>query len=166
MADKGPVKFSGRGIMFTVYDHTRDFFPGIKSTISVVARAIEEAIDAGHDEPESLARYLTTTTFPQIKDRSVKFNSVLKAGDVVGANISAKLFNGYQDLRKMARNSDNEEERELLEVEARGFAEAMTIMFSPFAVESEDNKKEIDWDEVDHLTDLMEEQQEQARKAK
>lgn len=164
--DKGPVKFSGRGIMFTVYDHTRDYFPGIKSTIGVVARAIEQAIDEGHDEPESLARYLTTTTFPQVTDRVAKFNSVLKAGDVVGANITTKLFNGYADLRKAVRASETKKERELAEVEARGFAEAITVMLSPFSVESSENKKQLDWDEVDYLTDLMEEQQEEARKAR
>lgn len=164
--DTGPAKFSGRGVMFTVYDHSRDYFPGVRSTPAIIAKAIDEALDAGYDDPESIARYLVTTTFPHTTDRVAKFNSVLKAGDVVGANITTKLFNGYADLRKMARNAEDAGSQAYFEAEARGFAEAITIMLSPFSVEREDNRKEIDWDEVDHLTDLMEQQQEEARKAK
>lgn len=164
--DTGPAKFSGRGVMFTVYDHSRDYFPGVRSTPAIIAKAIEEALDAGYDDPTTIARYLVTTTFPHTTDRVAKFNSVLKAGDVVGANITTKLFNGYADLRKMARNAEDVGAQTYFEAEARGFAEAITIILSPFSVEHEDNRKEIDWDEVDHLTDLMEEQQEEARKAK
>ena len=69
-------------------------------------------------------------------------------------------------MRKLARNNDNDDEKAYFEAEARGFAEAITVMLSPFSVESEENRNQLDWEEVDYLTDLMEEQQEEARKAK
>lgn len=162
--DKGPATFSGRGILFTVFDQSRDIFPGPISTIEIIARAIDEALDAGHEDSGSIARYLTTTTFPHIPDRTVRFNSVLKAGDVVGARLTTKMFNAYDDLRYSISRAETKKERELAEAEARGFAEAMALMYSPFSCEDPDDPRQVDWDMIDHLTDLQEHQWEEAKR--
>lgn len=162
--DTGPATFVGRGILFTVYDQSRDAFPGPTSTIEILARAIDEALDAGHEDSDSIARYLTTTTFQHIPDRSVRFNSVLKAGDVVGARLTTKMHNAYDDLRYMASKAETKKEREAAEAEARGFAEAMSLVYSPFSCEDEDDPRQVDWDMIDHLTTLHENQWEEAKR--
>lgn len=154
--------YAGKGIIFAVYDWYHDKFHGPKSTITLVADAIEEALDHGHDDPDSIARYLLTTTYQHLPDRQSRFNSILKAGNAVGARIIPKLHNAYEDLCKLSREG-TKKERELAAAEARGFAEAITIMYSPFSVEDENDKNQVNWDEVDSLTDLMQDQHEESK---
>lgn len=163
--DEDAPVYSGMGVMFTVYDQNKDVFPKPPSTKAVIAKAIDEALDAGFETSDEIAEFLTTTTFPQVEDRVARFNSILKAGDVVGAQITVKLFNAYDDIINMAgENEQNEEDHALIMAEARGFAEAMTIMYSPFSVEDDNNPKYVDWEIVEHLADLMISQHEEARR--
>lgn len=163
--DEDAPIYSGMGVMFTVYDQNSDIFPKPPSTKAVIAKAIDEALDAGFDTSEEIAEFLTTTTFPQVKDRVARFNSILKAGDVVGAKITSKLFNAYDDIINMAEeNEQNKEDYSLFMAEAKGFVEAMTIMYSPFSVEDDNNPNYVDWDQVEHLADLMISQHEEARR--
>lgn len=151
-----PTTYSGKGILFTIFNKDRQFFPGPKSTVEIMARAIDEALDNGCEDSKDIARYLTTHSFQHVEDKTVRFNSVLKAGDAVGAKITSKLFNAYSDLKKMARTSETDEERDLAEAEAQGFLEAIAIVMSPFSCESPTNSREVDWEMVDHVASLYE----------
>lgn len=143
-----PTVYGGKGILFTVFEHSKSSMPGPISSIQVIQEAIEEAHGKGITDSEGLSRFLTSSSFHHITGRRARFNSLVRAGDVVGAKLSQKLFNAYRDKCSVAGNLD----------EARGFAEAITIMFSPFAVEDSDDPREVDWELVHHYTDLMEDQ--------
>lgn len=158
-----PLVFSGQGILFTVFDHSKESLPGPSSTVKIIENAIDDALDSGHEDSEAIARFLTSHAFKHVDDRKARFNSLLKAGDAVGARLTQKMFNAYDDLLRNVKYAEDEEEADLAYAEARGFAEAMTIMFSPFAIEDEDDARRVDWDTVDHLTTLMEEQREEAK---
>ena len=150
--------FSGRGILFAVIDEREQMRMGKTTTVDVIADAIDAALDEGHDDPEAIARYLTTSAFQHIPDKRVRFNSVLKAGDTVGAQITRKLINSYRELMDTAAGAKGDERTEL-EAEARGFAEAIQVILSPFSVEDENNPQLVSWDEVDRLTALFEKEQ-------
>lgn len=150
--------FSGRGILFAVIDDRESMRMGKTTTIDIIADAIEAALDEGHETSEDIARYLTTSAFQHIPDKRVRFNSVLKAGDTVGAQITRKLYNSYRELMDTAAEAKGAERTEL-EAEARGFAEAIQVVLSPFSVEDENNPQLVSWDEVDRLTALFEKEQ-------
>lgn len=151
--------FSGRGILFAVIDDREKMRMGKTTTIDVIADAIEAALDAGHETSEDIARYLTTSAFQHIADKRVRFNSVLKAGDTVGAQIVRKLYNSYNELAATAEGTRKGAQRTELEAEARGFAEAIQVIMSPFAVEDSEDPQLISWDEVDRLTAIFEKEQ-------
>lgn len=152
--DHTPPVYGGRGILFTVYQAREDVFPHGASTKQVVAAAIQEALDQGMVTSEQVAQYLVTSTFPMVEDRAERFNAVLKAGSVVGSNTTFKLHNSYEDLIGIALESDTAESEQVALAEARGFMEAMTIMYNPIQVEDPTNPHYVDWDQVDHLTDM------------
>jgi hypothetical protein len=158
-----PKNFSGKGIIFAVIDDREKVRPGKVTTIDVIADAIEAALDAGKETSDEIARYLTTSAFSHIKDKRVRFNSVLKAGDTVGAKIVKKLFNAYEELCETAEDEKDPEQQATLEAEARGFAEALQIVMNPFACEDEEDPTLVSWDEVDRLTELFETDRRQAR---
>lgn len=151
--------FAGRGILFAVVDDREEMRMGKTTTIDVIADAIEAALDAGHEDSESIARYLTTNAFQHIKDKRARFNSVLKAGDTVGAQIVRKLYNSYNELMDTAAKEKNAATRASLEAEATGFAEAIQIVLSPFSVEDDSDPTLVNWDEIDRLADLYEKEQ-------
>lgn len=154
-----PKLFSGRGILFAVIDDREELREGKVTTIDVVTEAIEAALDEGHETSEDIARFLTTNAFQHIPDKRIRYNSVLKAGDTVGAQLVRKLYNSYNELMATAEKSRSPKDKEALTNEARGFAEAIQIVLSPFSVEAEDDPQLVNWDEVDHLTEVFEEQQ-------
>ena len=103
---------------------------------------------------DQVAQYLVTSTFPMVEDRAERFNAVLKAGSVVGSNTTFKLHNSYEDLIGIVLESDTAESEQVALAEARGFMEAMTIMYNPIQVEDPTNPHYVDWDQVDRLTDM------------
>lgn len=151
--------FSGRGILFAVVDDRETMRMGKATTIDIIADAIEAALDHGHETSEEIARYLTTSAFQHIKDKRARFNSVLKAGDTVGAQLVRKLYNSYNELEETAASEKRATARSELEAEARGFAEAVQIILNPFSVEDPEDPTLVQWDEVDHLTDLFTKEQ-------
>lgn len=151
-----PRQFSGRGILFAVIDDREEMRPGKITTVEVITEAIEAALDAGKETSEDIARYLTTSAFQHIQDKRVRFNSVLKAGDIVGAHLVRKLYNSYDELMDTADKSKSPKDKEALTNEARGFAEAIQIILSPFSVEDAEDVTLVNWDEVDHLTETFE----------
>ncbi|QDF16008.1 hypothetical protein H3N89_gp43 [Microbacterium phage MonChoix] len=155
--------FTGQGIIFAVIDN-REELSERATTIDVIADAIEAALDAGHEDSESIARYLTTSAFQHIPDKRVRFNSVLKAGDVVGAYMLRKLYNTYNELAKMAEDEEDTQAKKVAAAEARGFAEALTIVLSPFSSEDPKDPRLISWDEVDRMTDNFEKEQRLVRR--
>lgn len=157
--------FSGKGILFAVIDDREAMRMGRVTTIDIIADAIESALDAGKETSEEIARYLTTSAFQHIRDKRVRFNSVLKAGDTVGAQITKKLHNSYNELAEMGDDAKGAE-KATLEAEARGFAEAMQIVLSPFTAEDPADRTLVSWDEVDHMTELFEEEQRAIRAAR
>jgi hypothetical protein len=158
--------FSGQGIIFAVIDDRERMRSGRVTTIDILTEAIEAALDAGHEDSESIARYITTSAFQHVRDRRVRFNSVLKAGDIVGAQITQKLYNTYNELAALAEESADAAEQEVMEAEARGFASALNVVMNPFSVEDRKNHTLINWDELDHLTDAFEEEQRVIREEK
>lgn len=146
--------YSSRGILYAVaYD--RDISK--RSTIEVIATAIVEAHAAGYTTPDAIARFLVTSSFQFEPDKRVRFNSAFQAGNAVGAEISAKLVNGYRDLLSVAQGADES----LLDHrtgEARGFAKAAAIVHSPFMCEAADDPRKVDWVQVCHQATLFEAQ--------
>jgi hypothetical protein len=151
--------FSGQGIIFAVIDDREKMGAGKRTTIDIITEAIEAALDAGHETSEDIARYITTSAFQHERDRRVRFNSVLKAGDTVGAQITQKLYNTYNELAQTADEQDEEELAEIAEAEARGFAEALNIVINPFSSEDKKDPTLVNWTEIDRITAAFEEEQ-------
>ncbi len=151
--------FSGKGILFAVIDDRESMRMGKITTVDVIADAIEAALDNGKETSEEIARWLTTSAFQHIADKRVRFNSILKAGDTVGAQLVRKLFNSYNELMDTAAGEKNATNRAQLEAEATGFAEAIQIILNPFSVEDESDPTLVQWEEVDRLTELYEKEQ-------
>lgn len=166
VAKKNPKTFSGQGILFAVIDDREEMRTGRVSTIDVITEAIEAALDAGHETSEDIARYLTTSAFQHIPDKRIRFNSVLKAGDVVGAQIVRKLYNSYNELAQMASEEEDAKTKADLRSEARGFAEAIQVVISPFSSEAADDPRLVNWDEVDRMTEAFEKEQRLVRQAR
>jgi len=160
-----PKAFSGQGILFAVIDDREKMRVGKVTTIDIIADAIEAALDAGHETSEEIARYLTTSAFQHIPDKRVRFNSVLKAGDTVGAQITRKLVNSYDELVVLADEAKGTE-KATLQAEAQGFAEAVQVVLNPFSVEDANDPQLVSWDEVDNLTDLFEKERRAIRAAR
>ena len=158
-----PKQFSGRGILFAVVDERADMRPGKVTTVDIITEAIEAALDAGKETSEEIARYLTTSAFQHIKDKRVRFNSVLKAGDTVGAQLLRKLYNSYDELMDTADKSRSPKDKAALIEEAKGFAEAIQIVLNPFSVEADEDATLVNWDEVDRLTAIFEKDRKHTR---
>ena len=156
---EGATTFSGQGILFAIIDDREQMAAGGMTTIDVITSAIEEALDHGHETSEAIARYLTTSAFQHVPDKRVRFNSVLKAGDVVGAQITRKLYNSYNELSKLADEEQDPKAKADLRAEARGFAEAIQIVISPFSSEDPKDPRLVNWDEVDRMTEAFEKEQ-------
>lgn len=156
-----PKTYAGQGIIYAVIDDREAMREGRVTTIDVITEAIEAALDAGHEDSESIARYLTTSAFQHVTDKRVRFNSVLKAGDAVGAQMVRKLYNSYNDLASMAAEEEDPKKKAKILDEATGFAEALNIVLSPFSCEDPDDPRLVNWDEVDRITAAFEKEQRQ-----
>lgn len=159
-----PETYAGQGIIFAVIDDREAMRTGKVTTIDVITDAIEAALDAGHETSEDIARYLTTSAFQHVTDKRVRFNSVLKAGDAVGAQMLRKLYNAYNELCVLADEEEDVAKKKDIRAEATGFAEALNIVLSPFSVEFPDDPRLVDWDELDRITAAFEKEQRIVRK--
>ncbi|QKY80339.1 hypothetical protein SEA_MERCEDES_39 [Microbacterium phage Mercedes] len=159
-----PRTFTGQGILFAVIDDREGMRSGHATTIDIIADAIEKALDAGHETSDAIARYITTSAFQHVPDKRVRFNSVLKAGDVVGAQITRKLYNAYNELAELAEGEDDPQQKKLILSEATGFAEALNVVISPFSCEAPNDPRLVDWDEVDRITANFEKEQRLVRR--
>ena len=156
--------YSGRGVIFCVADDREALTLGT-TTIEVIASAIEDALDNGHEDSEAIARWITTSSFNYEPDKRVRFNSMLKAGDAIGAQMTRKIYNTYNELAEIAADPDlSPAEKRIAKAEATGFAEAASIMFSPFSCEDPEDKRLVNWDMVDHITNLFEVEQRAVRR--
>lgn len=154
--------FNGRGVLFAVADDREQM--GDNSTVDVIAGAIDEALDEGHEDPESIAHYIVTSSFSHEPDKRVRYNSLLRAGDAVGAQMTRKLYNAYNELCELAATTETEADKKLAKVEASGFAAAVSIILSPFSCEDPNDPRMVDWDMVDHITSLFETEQRHTRR--
>jgi hypothetical protein len=159
-----PTTFTGQGIIFAVVDDREKMPSGRHTTIDSIADGIEAALDAGHETSEEIARFLTTSAFQHIPDKRVRFNSVLKAGDVVGAQITRKLYNAYNELAELAEEETDPQIKRDLISEAHGFAAALNVVLSPFSCEDPQDPRLVNWDEVDRITEAFEKEQRFVRK--
>lgn len=162
-SEEGTRVYSGRGVLFCVADD-RETLGNDGTTIGVIAAAIEDALDNGHEDSESIARWITTSSFNYEPDKRVRFNSMLRAGDAVGAQMTRKLYNAYNELAELITQTEDPKEKATLRAEATGFAEAVSIVFSPFSCEDPEDPRLVDWDMVDHITDLFETEQRHVRR--
>ena len=64
----------------------------------------------------------------------------------------------------MADEATDVAEKKAIRDEARGFAEAIQVVISPFSIEDKNDPRLVDWDEVDHMTELFEKEQRLVRK--
>lgn len=158
-AHEEPKTFSGQGIIFAVIDDREGMRTGKVTTIDVITDGIEAALDAGHETSEDIARFLTTSAFQHVTDKRVRFNSVLKAGDAVGAQILRKLHNAYNELVAMADEEEDPRKKAEIRAEATGFAEALNVVLSPFSCEDDTDPRLVNWDEVDRITAAFEKEQ-------
>jgi hypothetical protein len=155
--------FTGQGIIFAVIADREDMPQG-STTVDVIAEAIEAALDAGYETSEEIARYLTTSAFQHVADKRVRFNSVLKAGDVVGAQITRKLYNAYNELAQLGDEEEDPQTKRDLRSESHGFAAAVQVVMSPFSSEDPKDARLVNWDEVDRMTDNFEKEQRMVRR--
>jgi len=162
--DQEPALFSGQGILFAVIDDRESMLSGRRTTVDTIADGIEAALDAGHETSEEIARFLTTSAFQHLPDKRMRFNSVLKAGDTVGAMITRKLHNAYNELEELAEEEDDPRKKAEIKAEARGFAEALNVVISPFSCEDPTDPRLVNWDEVDRITDAFVKEQRFVRK--
>lgn len=149
-----PAVYGGRGIMFAVFDTIEDTVHGPHSAPRIVAQAIQQTGMLDEEQSLALARHLTTTTFPLLKGRTSRFNSIVKAGDVVGARLIPKLMGALRQLHTH-QASASAAERAVAAARAQGFAEAISIISNPFAVEAEEESNTVDWDVVQHYARLL-----------
>lgn len=156
--------FTGQGILFAVIDDREGMRSGRVTTVDVITEAIEAALDAGFETSEDIARYITTSAFQHVTDRRVRFNSVLKASDAVGAQLTRKLYNAFNDLATLADEEDDPRKKAEIKAEARGFAEALNVVISPFSCEYPGDPRLVNWDEVDRITDAFEKEQRLVRR--
>lgn len=155
--------FGGRGILFAVAED-RSEMDG-STTIDVLAEAIDEALDNGHEDPDAIARWLVTSSFNHEPDKRVRYNSLLRAGDAVGAQMTRKLYNAYNELAEMVSDPElTPSEKAIAKAEATGFAEALSVVLSPFSCEDPSDPRQVDWDVVDHITTLFETEQRHVRR--
>lgn len=159
-----PRTFSGQGILFAVIDDRDRMGSGRVTTIDIIADAIEKALDNGHETSEDIARYITTSSFKHVPDKRVRFNSVLKAGDEVGAQITRKLHNAYNEIMAMAEEEQDPQQKKLIQAEATGFAEALNVVISPFSCEDPEDPRMVNWTEVDRITETFEKEQRLVRR--
>lgn len=157
--EQEPARYSGQGIIFAVIDDRESMREGKVTTVDIIADGIEAALDAGNEDSESIARYLTTSAFQHVTDKRVRFNSVLKAGDVVGAQLVRKLHNAYNELVQLADDEEDTKQKAIIKAEATGFAEALNIVLSPFSCEDPTDPRLVNWDEVDRITAAFEKEQ-------
>lgn len=163
-AHSAPPVFTGQGILFAVIDDREGMRSGRVTTVDVITEAIEAALDAGKETSEEIARFITTSAFQHVTDRRVRFNSVLKASDAVGAQLTRKLYNAYNDLAVIAEEEDDPRKKAEIKAEARGFAEALNVVISPFSCEYPGDPRLVNWDEVDRITDAFEKEQRLVRR--
>ncbi|QZD98633.1 hypothetical protein SEA_JEMERALD_45 [Microbacterium phage Jemerald] len=156
--------YTGRGVLFAVIDDRERMGPGKVTTVDIITEAIEAALDAGNETSEEIARYITTSAFQHEPDRRVRFNSVLKASDATGAQITRKLYNAYNELAKLADEEEDPKVKADLKSEAHGFAAAIQIVISPFSSEDSIDPRLVNWDEVDRMTDNFEKEQRLVRR--
>lgn len=163
-AHSEPITFTGQGILFAVIDDREAMRVGTPSTVDVIAEAIDAAIEAGCEYPDEIARFITTSAFQHIPDKRLRFNSILKAGDAVGAQITRKLHNAYNELEELADDETDPARKAEIRAEARGFAEALNVVISPFSCEYEGDPRLVNWDEVDRITEAFIKEQRFVRK--
>lgn len=149
-----PTTFTGQGILFAVIDNREEMERGA-TTIDVISDAIEAALDAGHETSEEIARFITTSAFQHVPDKRVRYNSVLQANDSVGGYVTRKLMNAYNELEQLAEEEDDPAKKKDIKTEARGFAEAIQVVLSPFSCEDTQDPRLVNWDEVDRITDAF-----------
>ena len=156
--------YAGRGILFAVADDRESMGIGA-STVSVIADAIEDALDNDCETSDEIAAWLTTSSFAHEPSKRVRFNSLLRAGDAIGAQMTRKLYNAYNELAEAAADPDlTAAEKRVAKAEATGFAEALSVMFSPFSCEDPEDARLVNWEMVDHITELFEAEQRAVRR--
>lgn len=156
--------YSGRGVIFCVADDREAMGLGT-TTLDVIAGAIEDALDNGHEDSASIARWITTSSFNYEPDKRVRFNSLLKAGDAIGAQMTRKIYNAYNEIADGVSDPElSAAEKKLAKAEATGFAMAVSIMLSPFSCEDDEDPRLVNWDMVEHITELFEKEQRLVRR--
>ena len=161
---EGTRLFAGRGVIFVVADDREAMSVGA-TTIQVIADAIEDALDNGHEDSQSIAEWITTSSFNYEPSKRVRFNSMLRAGDAIGAQMTRKLYNAYNETAESASDPElSPAEKKVAKAKATGFAEAVSIMLSPFSCEDEDDPRLVNWEMVDHITELFETEQRAVRR--
>jgi hypothetical protein len=158
-----PALFTGQGILFAVIDNREELEQGA-TTVDVIADAIEAALDAGHETSEDIARFITTSAFQHVPDKRIRYNSVLQANDSVGGYVTRKLMNAYNELAELAEEEEDPKKKADIAAEARGFAEAVQVVLSPFSCEDPADPRLVNWDEVDRITDAFIKEQRYVRK--
>lgn len=154
--------YSRRGVLFAVVDDRVE--AGEMSTIEVLSDAIDDALEHGYEDPEAIARWVVTSSFVHEPDKRVRYNSLLRAGDAVGAQLTRKLYNAYNELAEMVAEAETAGDKAAAKAEATGFASAVSIITSPFSCEDGANPHLVDWDAVDHVTGLFEAEQRHVRR--
>ena len=156
--------YAGRGVLFAVADDREAMGVG-GTTVSVITDAIEDALDNDCETSDEIAAWITTSSFTFEPSKRVRFNSLLRAGDAIGAQMTRKLHNAYSDLAEAAADPDlTAAEKRVAKAEATGFAEALSVVFSPFSCEDSDDPRLVDWEMIDHLTELFEVEQRAVRR--
>lgn len=143
-------QFYRKGVLYAVICNDEDKEYGLSST-DIVAESIDEALKNGLSSPREIAHHLVTSSFKHVKNRTVQFNSLLKAGESVGANIPQKLGDAILEAIKSSLLSLDKADKEDFKIKstiAVGMIMAQCIVLNPFSFGKEDDSNRIDLNRV------------------
>lgn len=143
-------QFYRKGVLYAVIYNDEDKEYGLSST-DIVAESIDEALKNGLSSPKEIAHHLVTSSFKHVKNRAVQFNSLLKAGESVGANIPQKLGDAILEVARSSLLSLYEGDKGAFKIKgaiAVGMIMSQCIVLNPFSFNKEDDSNRIDLNRV------------------
>lgn len=143
-------QFYRKGVLYAVIYNDEDKDYGLSST-DIMAESIDEALKNGLSSPREIAHHLVTSSFKHVKNRVIQFNSLLKAGESVGANIPIKLGNAIIGVIKnaqLALAKGDKKDFERKSQIALGMVMAQCVVLNPFSFEKENDSNQIDLNKV------------------
>ena len=136
--------YSYKGVLFSSIEDYEQLPHGATST-SVLAEAIQEAMDAGKTTPIEISRYLCTNAFRHVPNKRLRYSSIVRASDATGARIIPKLVYLARLCSQAARSNHGKDNAQWRYYHGMmvGIANAYVVMMYPFTVEDAEDPNRI-----------------------